>query len=120
MIDEKILIVDDEEIIRRFLSRSLKRLGYNDIDEAASAEEGFEIFQRTKPALVITDIHMPGESCLVLLKKAKEYLPDTGFIIMTASDDLDDAISSLNQGADRYLLKPLNITEMQHAVESGL
>ena len=117
---EKILIVDDEETIRRFLSRSLKHLGYNDVEEASNAEEGFEIFQRTKPALVITDIHMPGESGLEFLNKAKECLPDTGFIIITASDDLADAIASLNQGADRYLLKPLNIDEIQHAARNAL
>ena len=80
--------MDDEEIIRRFLGRSLKHLGYNEVEEASNAEEGFVIFQRVKPALVITDIHMPGESGLVFLKKAKKCLPDTGFIVITASDDL--------------------------------
>ena len=117
---EKILIVDDEETIIRFLSRSLKHLGYNDVEEASNAEEGFEILQRTKPAVVITDIHMPGESGLEFLKKAKKCLPDTGFIIITASDDLGDAVSSLNQGADRYALKPLNIDEVWHAVRNVL
>ena len=117
---EKILIVDDEETIRLFLSYSLKHLGYNEVEETSNAEEGFEIFQRTKPSLVITDIHMPGESGLVLLKKAKKCLPDTGFIMITASDDLGDAVSSLNQGADRYMLKPLKIDEVQHVVRNVL
>ena len=117
---EKILIVDDEETIRLFLSRSLKHLGYEEVEEASNAEKGFEIFQRTKPDLVITDIHMPGESGLEFLKKAKKCLPDTGFIVITASDDLGDAVSSLNQGADRYALKPLNIDEVQHAVRNVL
>lgn len=117
---EKILIVDDEEIIIRFLGRSLEHLGYNDLEEASNAEEGFEILQRTKPAVVITDIHMPGESGLEFLKKAKKCLPDTGFIVITASDDLGDAVSSLNQGADRYALKPLNIDEVRHAVRNVL
>lgn len=117
---EKILIVDDEETIRHFLRRCLQHFGYNDVEEAGNVKEGFEIIQRTKPSLVITDIHMPGESGLELLKKGTEYLPDTGFIIITASDDLRDAIASLNQGADRYLLKPLNIDEIRHAVESSM
>jgi len=113
---ERILIVDDEQEILRFLSRSLKHLGYTDVEEAGNAEEGFEIVRKTQPAMVITDIHMPGESGLELLKKVKKCLPDTGFIVITASDDLRDAIASLNQGADRYLLKPLNIEEIQFAV----
>ncbi|MFH0797335.1 MAG: HD domain-containing phosphohydrolase [Candidatus Omnitrophota bacterium] len=117
---EKILIIDDEEVARRFLSHSLKHLGYNDVEEASNAEEGFETLQRAKPSLVITDIHMPGESGLEFLEKAKKCLPDTGFIIITASDDLGDAVSSLNQGADRYVLKPLNIDEVQHAVRNVL
>jgi len=120
MSNEKILIVDDEKAIRHFLARSLKHLGYSDVEEASSAAEGFEILEKTKPYLVITDIHMPGESGLTFMKKAKECLPDTGFIIMTASDDLTDAVSSLNQGADRYLLKPLNIDEVHHAVRNSL
>ena len=120
MKNEKILIVDDEETIRRFLVRSLKHLGYSDIEEASSAEEGLEVFQKTKPALVITDIHMPGEGGLVFLAKAKEHPSNTGFIVMTASDDLTDAVSSLNKGADRYLLKPLNVNEVQHAVRNVL
>ncbi|MFO7902147.1 MAG: response regulator, partial [Pirellulaceae bacterium] len=66
------------------------------------------------------DIHMPGESGLELLEKVKKSLPDTGFIVITASHDLTDAIASLNQGADRYLLKPLNIEELKHGVKSSL
>ena len=120
MTDEKILIIDDEEGVRRFLSRSLKHLGYNEIEEASNVKEGLEILRRVKPALVITDIHMPGESGLEFLKKAKECLPDTGFIVITASDDLGDAVASLNQGADRYLLKPLKIDEVQHSVRLTL
>jgi putative two-component system response regulator len=117
---DKILIVDDEETIRRFLDRSLKHLGYADVEEASNAEEGFKVFQRAKPDLVITDIHMPGESGLEFLKKAKKCLPDTGFIVITASDDLGDAVSSLNQGAERYVLKPLNIDEIKYAVRNVL
>ena len=120
MTGEKILIVDDEETIRIFLKLSLKHLGYADVEEANNAEEGFKIFQRTKPSLIIIDIHMPGESGLAFLKKAKEFLPDTGFIVITASHDLDDAIASLNQGVDRYLLKPLNIDEVKYAVKLAL
>ncbi|MFA5393216.1 MAG: HD domain-containing phosphohydrolase [Candidatus Ratteibacteria bacterium] len=114
--NEKILIVDDEQGVRCFLSRSLKYLGYSNTVEASSGEEGFEIFQRIKPDLVIADIHMPGKGGLVFLKEAKKCLPNTGFIMMTASDDLADAISSLNHGADRYVLKPLDIDEVQHGV----
>ena len=117
---EKIVIVDDEEIIRRFLIRSLKTLGYTDVSEAGSAEEGFEIIQRTKPSLVISDIHMPGENGLELLKKVKSAQPDTGFVIMTASDDLGDAIASLHLGADRYLLKPMNMEELDHTIANSL
>jgi len=116
----EILIVDDEQTIRLFLSLTLKRLGYDNVQEASNAEEGFEILRRTKPSLVITDIHMPGESGLEFLKKAKKFRPDTGFIIITASDEPGDAGASLNQGADHYLLKPLTIEEVQLAVSNVL
>jgi len=116
---ERILIIDDEVTILRFLSRSLEYLGYNNVEKAGNAAEGFEIIRKTKPALVITDIHMPGESGLDLLKRVKKCLPDTGFIVMTASDDLSDAITSLNHGADSYVLKPLKIDELRHCITSN-
>lgn len=117
---EGILVIDDEEIILRFLSRSLKHLGYHDVQVAGNAAAGLEITRKMKPALVITDIHMPGESGLDFLEKARKHLPDTGFIVITASSDLLDAVASLNRGADRYLLKPLNIEEIEHAVKASL
>lgn len=119
--EEKILVVDDEEVIRSLLTRTLRYLGYTDIHEAADSEDAFSLAVKDKEfALVITDIHMPGQNGLWLLKKLRENCPDTRVVMITASDDLSDAISSLNQGADSYLVKPLNIREVNHAVKSSM
>jgi putative two-component system response regulator len=117
---EKILVVDDEEVTRDILSRYMEHMGYSEVAKAADSEAALDIIKKTGFALVITDIHMPGENGLWLLNRLKKYCPDTRVIMVTASDDLRDAILSLNQGADRYLVKPLNIEEVQHAVESSL
>jgi len=120
-IEGKILVVDDEEVIRSFLIRTLRYLGYADVEEASNSDEALDILSVKEGfALVITDIHMPGQNGLWLLKKARERSPDTRVVIITASDDLSDAISSLNQGADSYLVKPLNIKEVEHAVKSSM
>ena len=120
MKDDKILIVDDEQGMRYFVSRYLKHIGYNNVETACDTKEALEVFQKENHSLLIIDIHMPGESGLVLMEKAKKLLPDTVFIIVTASDDLCDAVASLNLGADRYLLKPINDDELQHAVKNSL
>jgi putative two-component system response regulator len=117
---EKILVVDDEELTRDILNRYMNHLGYDKVEKAEDSEKAFNITKKTEFSLAIVDIHMPGENGLWLLKKIKESYPDTRVIMITASDDLRDAISSLNQGADRYLTKPLNIEEVQHAVKNSL
>ncbi len=117
---EKILVVDDEKTIREIIKRYLELMGHRAVQEAADAGEALEAIKKTGFALILTDIHMPGENGLWLLEKVQEHSPDTRVVMFTASDDLTDAITSLNRGADRYLVKPLNIEEVRHAVASSM
>lgn len=118
--EEKMLVVDDEETITDILTRFLNHMGYDMVSKASNSLKAIEMIKEKEFSLVITDIHMPGENGLWLLNKARKCCPDTRVIMVTASDDLRDAISSLNQGADRYLVKPLNIEEFRHAVRNSL
>ena len=105
MTANKILIVDDEEIIVRLLSMSLRSDGYETVT-AHSGEQGLEVFKSESPDIVVTDIKMPGMDGLELLKKIKEIDPEKEVIIVTGHGDIDSTITALQRGAsDSFTIK---------------
>ncbi len=102
-----ILVVDDEENIRRSLLRLLTREGYNGID-AASGAEGLKILQRVQDvAVIISDHRMPEMTGVEFLEKAREIAPDAVRIMLTGYSSKDAAVDSINRGgAHFYLEKP--------------
>ncbi len=102
----KILIVDDEEIIVRLLSMSLRSDGYETVT-ANSGEQGLEVFKSESPDIVVTDIKMPGMDGLELLKKIKEIDPEKEVIIVTGHGDIDSTITALQHGASDFINKPV-------------
>lgn len=102
----KILIVDDEEIIVRLLSMSLRSDGY-EVVKAYSGEQGLEVFNSESPDIVVTDIKMPGMDGLELLKKIKEIDSEKEVIIVTGHGDIDSTITALQYGASDFINKPV-------------
>jgi two-component system, NtrC family, response regulator AtoC len=102
---ENILIVDDDELIRKFLIETLQRLGYKTF-EASNGQEGFEIIRDQTIDLVFTDMKMPKMSGLDLLKKAKQISPKTIIVVITAYGSIENAVQAMRLGAYNYLLKP--------------
>jgi PAS domain S-box-containing protein len=102
----KILLIDDEPDIVRVLGISLKADGYHVIP-ALSGAEGLEAFTREKPAIVITDIKMPGMDGIEVLKKIKDLDPNTEVIIITGHGDIDNTIEALKYGASDFISKPV-------------
>jgi two-component system NtrC family sensor kinase len=102
----KILIVDDEEIIVRLLSISLKSDGYETVC-ANSGSEGLEKFKSESPDIIVTDIKMPGMDGLELLKEIKKLDPDKEVIIVTGHGDIDSTITALQYGASDFINKPV-------------
>ena len=105
--DEKILLVDDEEGIRTVLGISLRDVGY----EVHTAENGFralEIFREHHPEIVLTDIKMPGMDGIELLETIKTERPQTEVIMITGHGDLDLAIKSIKLDAADFVTKPIN------------
>ena len=107
----RILIVDDEEPLRRMMARWLQREQYH-CEQAASSEQAWEIMQHTSFSLVILDIMMTGVSGLVLLGQIAEQFPDTAVIMVTGVDDRATAIDALHLGASGYLIKPFDMNEL--------
>ncbi len=106
----KVLIVDDEELIRLNLRALLEDLGYTVI-EAANGREGLATFDREIPDLVLADLRMPvmdGQSMIVSLK---EKQPDTPVVVVSGTGTVQDAVGSLRHGAWDYILKPVTDIE---------
>lgn len=112
----KILIVDDEEIIVRLLSMSLRSDGYETVT-AFNGEQGLEKFRSEAPDIVVTDIKMPGMDGLELLKKIKEINVETEVIIVTGHGDIDSTITALQYGASDFINKPVRDEALAIALE---
>jgi two-component system, NtrC family, response regulator AtoC len=104
MID-KILVVDDEPLIRSFLEEALIRKGYQ-VEIAKNGKEAFAALLNHTFDLVITDMKMPDVTGLDVLKKAKELHPKALSFVMTAFGTIDNAVEAMQIGAFHYLLKP--------------
>ena len=107
----KILLIDDEPDIVRFLRISLKADGYQVIP-ALSGAEGLEAFAKDKPEIVITDIKMPGMDGIEVLEKIKIIDPNTEVIIITGHGDVPMSVRAMKAGAVDFLEKPFNPDRM--------
>ncbi|WHH61365.1 response regulator [Petroclostridium sp. X23] len=106
----KILIVDDEEGIVGSVKNHLKLEGYT-VDTAHNAAEAFEKVKKDKYHIVLTDIVMPEMDGIELLREIKSYDALTQVIMMTGYSTMDKTLSSLEFGANDYILKPFKSVE---------
>jgi len=108
---ERILVVDDEQIIRESLSFVLGKEGY-DVEEASDGLEAYEKILDEDYALLVTDLEMPGMKGKELLEKTAEISPKTAAIVVTAYGSMETAIGALRAGASDYILKPIEFDEL--------
>ena len=112
-----ILVVDDEKSICELLEITFRKEGHR-VEVANSTEAAKRKLESQIFDIIISDIRMPGEDGVDLLKFAKEIAPDSFFVLMTALPALDTAIAALNSGADRYVIKDHNhIDQLRRAVQ---
>jgi two-component system NtrC family response regulator len=116
---QSILVIDDDASLRRVLEFTLQEEGYHVIT-AASGEEGLERFAKEKPAVVITDVRMPGINGYQVLKSIKERTPSTVVIIITAFGVLEEAVEAMKQGAFDYLTKPFDREALKTTLRRAL
>lgn len=116
---QKILVIDDDESLRRVLEYTLQEEGY-EVFTAASGEEGLELFEERQPALVITDMKMPGLNGFQVLKEVKERSAETLVIIVTAFGEVDAAVKAMKLGAYDFITKPLSRDELKLTVKKAL
>jgi putative nucleotidyltransferase with HDIG domain len=117
--EQKILIVDDEAMIRRLLILKLSKQGYH-CEECGSAVEALNKMGTYHADLIMLDMKMPGMSGMDLLPELKVSYPDTAVIMATAVAEANLAIQCMRLGADDYITKPFNLDEVSLNVEKTL
>ena len=116
---ERILVVDDEQIIRESLSFVLKKEGYQ-VEEAANGKEALAKQESRPYDVVITDIEMPEMRGMDLLEQITKRTPESFVIMITAFASIETAIAALRKGAYDYVLKPIDFDDIIHRIRKLL
>jgi DNA-binding NtrC family response regulator len=115
---KRVLVVDDEPMIVSLLSTILREKGW-DVTEARSGTEGIDQLDRGRFDVILTDLIMPGDTGIDLLRAAKEIHPDVEVILMTGYATAETAIEAMRNGAFHYIMKPLKTEEVVNLVEKA-
>jgi two-component system NtrC family response regulator len=119
MMAETILIIEDDDSLRRVLEFQLAEAGYR-VQTAADGERGLALLRRERPTLVLSDVQMPGMSGDQVLQTIRAELPATLVIMMTAFGTVERAVEAMRIGAHDYLTKPFSRDALLLAVERAL
>jgi two-component system response regulator AtoC len=106
-----VLVVDDEELTLRTVSRGLRQEGF-DVFTAASGEDALRIFAEEKPDLTLLDIVLPGIDGVEVLRRMKQADPAAIILMMSAYHMVDRAVEAMKAGAYDYLIKPFHLADM--------
>jgi DNA-binding NtrC family response regulator len=112
----RILIVDDEEPARASLGQILGEDGY-EVILAADGEEAIRLVAQESPDILLTDLRMPGMDGHELLTRVRQGYPDVSVVIMTAHGTIRSAVQALQEGAEDYLTKPIDVEELEHLID---
>ncbi|MGC7870513.1 winged helix-turn-helix domain-containing protein [Desulfosporosinus sp. SYSU MS00001] len=115
----RILVVEDEESIRRFITLNLFAAGYQ-VEEAVTGEEALSILKMLIPDVVVLDLMLPGISGLEVCQQIRQSMPETLVIMLTAKGQDTDKILGLELGADDYMVKPFNPFELIARIKAML
>jgi two-component system, NtrC family, response regulator AtoC len=115
----KILVIDDEPILRDSLQVALSTSGYQ-VQTARTGEEGLELFRKENPDLILLDHWLPGMNGDEVLRRIKEENGEVPIIIMTAQGSIEVAVSSMKLGAFDFVVKPFELDQIETLVRRGL
>jgi putative two-component system response regulator len=114
-----ILVVDDDDAVRRTFAQILGRAGYT-VDTANSGEAAIEALGREQFSAVLCDVRMPGIDGLTVLRHARSLDPEVTLIVISAVDDAATALAALRAGASEYLTKPIEREALEGTVARAL
>ncbi|MEK7406153.1 MAG: sigma-54 dependent transcriptional regulator [Acidobacteriota bacterium] len=113
----RILIVEDEDKLRRVLELQLRSAGY-EVDQAASAEDGLKLADRAD--LILTDLRLPGLDGLELIARVRLQNTRTPIVVMTAFGTVETAVQAMKKGAADFLLKPFSLDHLMTVLQKAL
>ncbi len=112
----RVLVVDDEEIVRESLCDWLESVDYR-VESAESGEEALKIIKQKKINIMLSDLVMPGITGIELMKKAKKIVPSLSTVIITAHATIQTAITAIREGAYDYIEKPFCPEKVELLIE---
>lgn len=119
MAEAKILVIDDEKLLRWSLQQNLSKEGYTVIT-AEKGMEGLTLFKEDSPDITLLDIHLPDVSGITVLQGIKEVHKDALVIMITAFGDIQTAVKTIKLGAYDFVEKPFNIDKLKILVAKAL
>src|SRR4029079_17658088 len=115
---EKILVVDDDMLVRNFLEEALKR-GRYEVTVAESGKKALKLLEENAFDKIITDMRLPDHSGMEILQKAKEVHAATIVVIITAFGSIENSVEAMRLGAFNYLVKPFSAEAMEAIIEKA-
>ena len=115
----RVLLVDDEETVLRSFARILRSAGFH-VDTASDGQEAVRCFRTGQYHAVVSDISMPSMGGLELLKEIRKHDLDTPVVLVTGAPSVETAMVAIEQGAIRYLVKPVKTAELRHVVDQAV
>ncbi len=109
---EKILVVDDDDLSRSYLSEALQRNGYS-VDNASDGQEAVSLTDKQNYDMVFLDMRMPRMSGLKVLERVKKTAKETTVVIMTAYGSIESAVEAMRKGAYDYIIKPFSLDNIE-------
>jgi two-component system response regulator AtoC len=119
MLSGSVLVVDDDMAVRTMLAALLKQQGHT-VSTATSADEVLRILESQPPDLLISDVQMPGMSGVDLLKRCTSDWPDLPVVLLTAHGTIPMAIDAIKAGAEEFLMKPFDRSELIYVIDKIL
>jgi putative two-component system response regulator len=114
-----VLVIDDDDAVRALVAKSLGRRGYR-VEVAPSGQVALEILARSRFALALCDVHMPGMSGVELVAHALKVDPDLAIVMLTGANDATTATEALSSGAFDYQMKPIDWPNLEEAMGRAL
>ena len=115
----KILVIDDEAILRDAVAEALRRAGHA-VEAFDSGRPALDALAQGGAHLVVSDFKMPGMDGVAVLEEAKRIAPDVPFIIVTAHGTVETAVGAMKKGAYDFIIKPFKLDELEALVERAL
>ena len=115
----KVLVVEDEASIRKFIAINLQRSGFA-VREAETGEKALEMAMACKPEVMVLDVMLPGIDGFEVCAKLRDQMPELIIIMLTARGQDIDKITGLEIGADDYMVKPFNPRELTARINTVL